>query len=99
MSRKPFTLTLYPPPGEPDPDCTNCDGTGCMGCVFREYDHDCRDDCPECCGENVPPDKRFSDAELAAEYWLAEWSPSVSRRRVRIIRRFAVTDHEVFDAH
>lgn len=21
-----------------------------MGCVFREYDHDCADDCPFCCG-------------------------------------------------
>lgn len=31
-------------------DCSNCDGRKCMGCVFREYDHDCADDCPFCCG-------------------------------------------------
>lgn len=29
--------------------CGNCDGRKCMGCVFREYDHDCADDCPDCC--------------------------------------------------
>lgn len=29
--------------------CQNCDGVKCMGCVFREYDHTCRDDCPFCC--------------------------------------------------
>lgn len=23
-----------------------------MGCVFRTYDHDCADDCPECCADN-----------------------------------------------
>lgn len=34
---------------EPDPDCTNCDGRGCMGCVLRWYDHECRNDCPFCC--------------------------------------------------
>ncbi|SLH07111.1 hypothetical protein [Mycobacteroides abscessus] len=33
-----------------DPEyCGNCDGRKCMGCVFREYDHDCADDCPDCC--------------------------------------------------
>ena len=31
--------------------CCNCGGRKCMGCVFREYDHDCKDDCPECCEE------------------------------------------------
>lgn len=30
-------------------DCRNCDDRKCMGCVFREYDHDCKDDCPMCC--------------------------------------------------
>lgn len=29
--------------------CENCDGRKCMGCVCREYDHDCADDCPVCC--------------------------------------------------
>ena len=29
--------------------CPNCDGRKCMGCVFREYDHDCTRDCPTCC--------------------------------------------------
>lgn len=28
--------------------CRNCDDTGCMGCIFREYDHDCEWDCPFC---------------------------------------------------
>lgn len=31
--------------------CTNCDERKCMGCIFREYDHDCKDDCPFCCEE------------------------------------------------
>lgn len=34
---------------KPNPNCGNCDGRGCMGCVFREYDHDCKNDCPMCC--------------------------------------------------
>lgn len=29
--------------------CCNCGGVKCMGCVFREWGHDCEDDCPECC--------------------------------------------------
>jgi hypothetical protein len=29
--------------------CRNCDDRKRMGCVFREYDHDCKDDCPFCC--------------------------------------------------
>lgn len=29
--------------------CHNCGGMKCMGCAFREYDHDCTDDCPMCC--------------------------------------------------
>lgn len=28
--------------------CCNCGGRRCMGCVFREYDHECANDCPEC---------------------------------------------------
>lgn len=35
--------------GEPSPDCQNCQGRGCMDCVFRVYDHECADDCPSCC--------------------------------------------------
>lgn len=33
--------------------CSNCDGRLCMGCVFREYDHDCAHDCPYCCENGV----------------------------------------------
>lgn len=33
--------------------CGNCDDRKCMGCVMRDYDHECRDDCPSCCME--PP--------------------------------------------
>lgn len=29
--------------------CQNCDGRKCMGCIFRDWDHDCNDDCPHCC--------------------------------------------------
>lgn len=29
--------------------CVNCGGQQCMGCVFREYDHTCSNDCPDCC--------------------------------------------------
>lgn len=32
-----------------EPSCENCDDRKCMGCVFREYDHECTDDCPMCC--------------------------------------------------
>lgn len=37
--------------------CMNCDGRRCMGCIFREYDHECADDCPDCCvdGNCVAP--------------------------------------------
>ena len=34
---------------ELEPICDNCGGQKCMGCVLREYNHDCADDCPECC--------------------------------------------------
>lgn len=29
--------------------CANCDNRRCMGCVWREWDHECADDCPDCC--------------------------------------------------
>jgi hypothetical protein len=29
--------------------CINCDDRKCMGCIFREYYHDCADDCGFCC--------------------------------------------------
>lgn len=29
--------------------CPNCDGVKCMGCVTRDPDHTCADDCPACC--------------------------------------------------
>lgn len=41
--------------------CTNCDGRKCMGCVLREYDHQCQDDCPFCCAEQ--------NEERAAARW------------------------------
>lgn len=28
--------------------CPNCDGVRCIGCVCRDLDHDCVDDCPNC---------------------------------------------------
>lgn len=30
-------------------ECDNCDGRLCMGCVFREWNHTCANDCPDCC--------------------------------------------------
>lgn len=37
------------PGHEPNPDCDNCNGRGCMACVFREWHDYCEDDCPLCC--------------------------------------------------
>lgn len=34
--------------------CENCDDRKCMGCVFREYDHECGDTCPSCCPTGEP---------------------------------------------
>lgn len=36
--------------GEPDLGCVNCNGRGCMSCVFRSMHDACVDDCPACCG-------------------------------------------------
>lgn len=44
-------LGLWECPGQQD-KCRNCNDRKCMGCVFREYGHDCQDDCPNCCQEN-----------------------------------------------
>ena len=44
-------LDLWECPGQQS-ECRNCDDRKCMGCVFREYGHDCQDDCPNCCQEN-----------------------------------------------
>lgn len=34
----------------PEPgDCCNCGGRKCMGCVMRDWEHHCADDCPFCC--------------------------------------------------
>ncbi len=30
-------------------ECENCNGRKCMGCVLREWDHKCAEDCPSCC--------------------------------------------------
>jgi hypothetical protein len=35
-----------------DGSCCNCGGVKCMGCVLRDWGHDCEDDCPECCAVN-----------------------------------------------
>jgi hypothetical protein len=35
--------------------CRNCDDRKCMGCVFREYDHECVSDCPDCCASRLRP--------------------------------------------
>lgn len=43
------SLDHKPEPGT----CCNCGGQKCMGCVFREYDHQCADDCPDCCKVSV----------------------------------------------
>ena len=61
---------MLPEQDQPEKSCTNCDGRKCMGCVFREYDHLCADDCPECCdyyplGES-PPLEPLADM-------IAEW--------------------------
>lgn len=46
--RLPASLRSHPRK-KPNPKCKNCNGRGCMGCVMREYEHDCIDDCPSCC--------------------------------------------------
>ena len=38
---------------DPIYSCDNCDDRLCMGCIFREYDHECADDCPDCCEDGV----------------------------------------------
>lgn len=55
-----------------DPNCGNCDGRGCMGCVCREYDHDCADDCPVCCPEYGGDLEAFLIAENARVRGLEE---------------------------
>jgi hypothetical protein len=45
-------------PHEHEPEqggCCNCGGQRCMGCVFREYDHECQHDCPDCAPTSLPP--------------------------------------------
>lgn len=35
----------------PSPDCSNCDGSGCLDCVTRtQHDNWCVHNCPTCCG-------------------------------------------------
>ena len=46
-----------------DPNCGNCDGHGCMGCVCREWGHDCAHDCPHCCPEYWEPIRAAEEAE------------------------------------
>lgn len=59
------------------PSCPNCDGRKCMGCIFREYDHDCADDCPLCCDpESSAPG--HSPEPVAAESPSAAVSPAAA---------------------
>ena len=46
------------------PACRNCDGRKCMGCVLREYDHYCADDCPDCCAPTAYYDPLTSSTLL-----------------------------------
>ena len=41
---------------EGETECENCDGRKCMGCVMREWGHECADDCPTCCPDADAPD-------------------------------------------
>jgi hypothetical protein len=34
--------------------CGNCDERLCMGCVLREWEHECANDCPDCCKDGEP---------------------------------------------
>lgn len=36
-------------------ECRNCDDRKCMGCVFREWGHECADNCPMCCANSQRP--------------------------------------------
>lgn len=45
--------TVWHCPGQ-NSSCRNCDDRKCMGCVFRDWDHTCADDCPDCCSEGKP---------------------------------------------
>jgi len=36
------------PDGGDGSDCPNCDNVKCIGCVFRDPDHVCVEDCPNC---------------------------------------------------
>jgi hypothetical protein len=89
-----WTITVSEPvenPHDPEPDCENCGGRGCMGCIFREYDHDCADNCPICCHDNFQTEEvevvPASSLSLALEAlrelipWAeaAEDSPEVGR--------------------
>lgn len=38
---------------DPIYSCPNCDGRLCMGCIFREWDHGCVKDCPDCCENGI----------------------------------------------
>lgn len=49
VNRQIIAMTKQP---EPRRDCENCDGRGCMCCVFREIHDACERDCPTCCGDD-----------------------------------------------
>ena len=54
--------------------CENCDGRKCMGCIFREYDHECQDDCPMCCTTpGADDDTAWRARALKAEEEAAQW--------------------------
>ncbi|WP_157897454.1 hypothetical protein [Mycobacteroides chelonae] len=68
---KPSDPTAQQEPEDPRDYCRNCDGRKCMGCVFREYDHDCADDCPDCC---TPPRTPRVVDRLGVDERDAEWT-------------------------
>jgi len=51
--------------------CGNCDGRLCMGCIFREYDHTCAEDCPDCCegGQMIDPGARLATRLRSGDHW------------------------------
>lgn len=57
----------------PRDDCPNCNGRGCMGCVMREWDHNCANDCPMCCA--------YSEVDANAPVWLATCLDEIERLR------------------
>ena len=47
-------------------DCANCDNRKCMDCVMRYIHNECREDCPDCMGDE--------SRELAASETVTDWA-------------------------